>query len=42
MAPQHQFFATTAKGLEGLLEGELRELGGERVASGRAGVAFTG
>jgi 23S rRNA (guanine2445-N2)-methyltransferase / 23S rRNA (guanine2069-N7)-methyltransferase len=39
---QHEFFATTAKGLEDLLAGELRELGAERVALARAGVSFTG
>src|SRR5262245_49198569 len=42
MAVQHEFFATTAKGLEDLLAGELRELGAERVALARAGVSFAG
>ncbi len=42
MAVRHEFFATTAKGLEELLAGELRELGAERVALARAGVSFAG
>jgi len=42
MAVQHEFFATTAKGLEDLLAGELRELGAEHVALARAGVSFAG
>ena len=42
MAVQHEFFATTAKGLEDLLAGELRELGAEHVAVARAGVSFAG
>jgi 23S rRNA (guanine2445-N2)-methyltransferase / 23S rRNA (guanine2069-N7)-methyltransferase len=36
------FFATTAKGMETLLAGELRELGGAAVEERRAGVAFQG
>ncbi|MDR3606878.1 MAG: THUMP domain-containing protein [Oligoflexia bacterium] len=38
----HQFFATTAKGMESLLELEVKEAGGESVAVTRAGVAFQG
>jgi 23S rRNA (guanine2445-N2)-methyltransferase / 23S rRNA (guanine2069-N7)-methyltransferase len=36
------FFATTAKGMESLLAGELRELGAADVEERRAGVAFGG
>ncbi len=42
MVARYEFFATTAKGLEGLLAGELRELGAEGVALARAGVSFAG
>ncbi len=42
MSARHDFFATTAKGLEDILAQELRDLGAERVASVRAGVAFAG
>ena len=42
MGVRHEFFATTAKELEGLLAGELRELGAEDVAVARAGVSFAG
>jgi 23S rRNA (guanine2445-N2)-methyltransferase / 23S rRNA (guanine2069-N7)-methyltransferase len=42
MATRHDFFATTAKGLEELLAGELRDLGAENVAIVRAGVFFAG
>lgn len=36
------FFATTAKGMEGLLEEEIRSLGGTEVKATRAGVSFAG
>lgn len=39
---RHDFFATTAKGLEEVLAQELSALGAERVVAGRAGVAFGG
>ena len=42
MASTHEFFATTAKGLEGLLAAELQDLGASDVKARRAGVAFTG
>lgn len=43
MAPTVQsFFATTAKGMESLLEEEVREAGGLEVKTTRAGVAFKG
>jgi 23S rRNA (guanine2445-N2)-methyltransferase / 23S rRNA (guanine2069-N7)-methyltransferase len=38
----HAFFATTAKGMEQLLAGELRELGAQAVEAQRAGVSFAG
>lgn len=37
-----QFFATTAKGMEDLLLGELQALGAQSVEKARAGVAFEG
>lgn len=37
-----QFFATTAKGMEPLLEQEIRALGGADVQTKRAGVSFSG
>ncbi len=37
-----RFFATTPKGMEPLLEGELRALGAAQVEAGRAGVWFEG
>jgi 23S rRNA (guanine2445-N2)-methyltransferase / 23S rRNA (guanine2069-N7)-methyltransferase len=36
------FFATTAKGMESLLEQEVKEAGGQSVSAGRAGVSFQG
>ena len=42
MSARHSFFATTPKGMEPLLAGELRALGAEEVAEVRAGVAFAG
>lgn len=39
---RHEYFATSAKGLENILAGELRDLGAERVAVARAGVTFAG
>ena len=42
MTVPHDFFATTAKGLEDLLADELRVLGATRVATTRAGVSFAG
>ena len=39
---QHRFFATSPKGMEGLLEGEIRRLGGRTPRVTRAGVAFEG
>ncbi|MGH7786856.1 MAG: THUMP domain-containing class I SAM-dependent RNA methyltransferase [Candidatus Binatia bacterium] len=40
--PTLRFFATTAKGMEALLAGELRGLGAEAVEERRAGVGFEG
>jgi putative N6-adenine-specific DNA methylase len=37
-----RFFATCARGLEGVLAGELRDLGASEVAPGRGGTAFAG
>ncbi|HVN87971.1 MAG TPA: THUMP domain-containing protein [Candidatus Binatia bacterium] len=42
MAARHDFFATTAKGLEELLAAELRDLRAECVTATRAGVSFAG
>jgi 23S rRNA (guanine2445-N2)-methyltransferase / 23S rRNA (guanine2069-N7)-methyltransferase len=42
MLARHEFFATTAKGLESLLAAELRELSAEHVEIDRAGVSFVG
>ena len=41
-APQLHFFASTAKGLEGLLFDELKQLGAQSVKETRAGVYFSG
>ncbi len=38
----HRFFATSPKGMEGLLEGEIRRLGGRTPRVTRAGVAYEG
>jgi 23S rRNA (guanine2445-N2)-methyltransferase / 23S rRNA (guanine2069-N7)-methyltransferase len=38
----HDFFATTAKGLEDMLAGELRACGARAIAVQRAGVSFRG
>jgi 23S rRNA (guanine2445-N2)-methyltransferase / 23S rRNA (guanine2069-N7)-methyltransferase len=38
----HNFFATTAKGMEDLLAAELRELGAPAVETQRAGASFAG
>src|ERR671930_93060 len=37
-----RYFATCARGLEGVLSGELRDLGAAEVKPGRGGVAFAG
>ncbi len=42
MAESLALFATTPRGLEGVLADELRELGASRVHAARAGVAFDG
>jgi 23S rRNA (guanine2445-N2)-methyltransferase / 23S rRNA (guanine2069-N7)-methyltransferase len=42
VATGHEFFATTAKGLEPLLAEELDEIGASVVRPGRAGVSFSG
>jgi 23S rRNA (guanine2445-N2)-methyltransferase / 23S rRNA (guanine2069-N7)-methyltransferase len=41
-AAVHSFFATTAKGMESLLELEVQELGGQSISATRAGVSFKG
>ncbi|HBG73209.1 MAG TPA: hypothetical protein DDX05_06250, partial [Deltaproteobacteria bacterium] len=38
----HRFFATTFKGLEDVLAGEIASLGGEDVSAGPGSVAFSG
>lgn len=38
----HRFFATTFKGLEDVLAGEIAALGGENVSAGAGSVAFSG
>jgi putative N6-adenine-specific DNA methylase len=42
MAGMERFFATCARGLEGALADELRELGAAEVEPGRGGVSFAG
>jgi len=42
MRASHDFFATTAKGMESLLAAELRELGAATVRVERAGASFRG
>ncbi|MDA8179884.1 MAG: THUMP domain-containing protein, partial [Deltaproteobacteria bacterium] len=38
----HRFFATTFKGLEDALAGEIAALGGENISAGAGSVAFSG
>jgi len=38
----HTYFATTSKGLEGVLADEITALGGKRIAAGQGGVSFSG
>jgi putative N6-adenine-specific DNA methylase len=40
--PTHRFFATTFKGLEEVLAGEIAALGGEEVSVGAGSVSFSG
>ncbi len=40
--PTHRFFATTFKGLEDVLAGEIAALGGEDVSAGAGSVVFSG
>jgi len=42
MSTHHSFFAAAPRGMEALLDAELRALGAERVKPGRAGVGFEG
>lgn len=42
MPQTHDFFATTAKGMEDLLAAELRQLGASAVETERAGASFSG
>jgi len=37
-----RYFATTSKGLETVLAGEIRALGGQEVAAVAGGVSFSG
>lgn len=41
-APDHQFFATAAKGIEPIVADELRALGASNVKEARGGASFTG
>ncbi len=38
----YNYFATTSKGLEGVLADEIAALGGKRIAAGTGGVSFSG
>lgn len=42
MSDSHQFFATTAKGMEALLALELKKMGTQEISETRAGVYFRG
>jgi putative N6-adenine-specific DNA methylase len=41
-ASAHTYFATTSKGIEGVLADEIAALGGKHIAAGTGGVSFSG